>query len=40
MAPHVSGRTEGTQERRAAFIAEQLRRLAEGGPLENVLVQR
>jgi phosphoglycerate dehydrogenase-like enzyme len=37
MAPHVSGRTTGTQERRAAFLAEQLRRLEEGRPLENVL---
>ena len=40
IAPHVSGRTSGTQERRAAFIAQQLRRLADGRPLENVLVQR
>jgi phosphoglycerate dehydrogenase-like enzyme len=37
MAPHVSGHTIGTQERRAAFLAEQLRRLEEGRPLENVL---
>jgi phosphoglycerate dehydrogenase-like enzyme len=37
MAPHVSGRTTGTQERRAAFLAEQLRRLEDGRPLENVL---
>ena len=37
MTPHVSGRTTGTQERRAAFLAEQLRRLADGRPLENVL---
>jgi phosphoglycerate dehydrogenase-like enzyme len=37
MTPHVSGRTTGTQERRAAFLAEQLRRLAGGRPLENVL---
>lgn len=38
IAPHVSGRTTGTQERRAAFLTEQLRRLADGRPLENVLV--
>jgi len=37
MAPHVSGRTTGTQERRAGFLAEQLRRLADGRPLQNVL---
>lgn len=37
MAPHVSGRTTGTQERRAAFLADQLRRLDQGRPLENVL---
>jgi phosphoglycerate dehydrogenase-like enzyme len=37
MAPHVSGRTTGTQERRAAFLTEQLRRLEDGRPLENVL---
>jgi phosphoglycerate dehydrogenase-like enzyme len=37
MTPHVSGRTAGTQERRAAFLAEQLRRLADGRPLENLL---
>jgi phosphoglycerate dehydrogenase-like enzyme len=37
MTPHVSGRTTGTQERRAAFLAEQLRRLADGRPLANVL---
>jgi phosphoglycerate dehydrogenase-like enzyme len=37
MTPHVSGRTTGTQARRAAFLAEQLRRLADGRPLENVL---
>ena len=37
MAPHVSGRTTGTQERRAAFLAEQLRRLEAGRSLENVL---
>jgi len=37
MAPHVSGHTIGTQERRATFLVEQLRRLEEGRPLENVL---
>jgi phosphoglycerate dehydrogenase-like enzyme len=37
MAPHISGRTTGTQERRAAFVAGQLRRLEDGRPLENVL---
>jgi phosphoglycerate dehydrogenase-like enzyme len=37
MTPHVSGHTTGTQERRATFLAEQLRRLEEGRPLENVL---
>jgi phosphoglycerate dehydrogenase-like enzyme len=37
MTPHASGSTTGTQERRAAFLADQLRRLADGRPLENVL---
>lgn len=37
MTPHVSGRSEATHERRASFLVEQLRRLAEGGKLENVL---
>jgi phosphoglycerate dehydrogenase-like enzyme len=37
MTPHVSGRTAETRERRAAFLVEQLRRLAEGRALENVL---
>jgi phosphoglycerate dehydrogenase-like enzyme len=35
--PHISGWTEGLMERRYAFIAENIRRLAEGIPLENVV---
>lgn len=35
--PHISGWTEGLMERRYAFIAENIRRLAEGMPLENVV---
>jgi phosphoglycerate dehydrogenase-like enzyme len=35
--PHISGWTEGLMERRYAFIAENIRRLAEGRPLENVV---
>jgi phosphoglycerate dehydrogenase-like enzyme len=38
MTPHVSGRSEGTRVGRAEFVVEQLVRLAEGRPLENVLV--
>jgi phosphoglycerate dehydrogenase-like enzyme len=38
MTPHVSGRSEGTRVGRADFVVEQLVRLAEGRPLENVLV--
>jgi phosphoglycerate dehydrogenase-like enzyme len=37
MTPHVSGRSEGTRRGRTAFVVEQLVRLAEGRPLENVL---
>lgn len=37
MTPHVSGRSEGTRQGRARFLVEQLRRLEEGKPLENVL---
>ncbi|MEX2210560.1 MAG: 2-hydroxyacid dehydrogenase [Gaiellaceae bacterium] len=37
MTPHVSGRTVETRERRASFLVEQLRRLADGRELENVL---
>jgi phosphoglycerate dehydrogenase-like enzyme len=37
MTPHVSGRSEGTRVGRAAFVVEQLVRLAEGRPLKNVL---
>jgi phosphoglycerate dehydrogenase-like enzyme len=37
MTPHVSGRSEGTRRGRAAFVVEQLVRLAEGRPLENVV---
>jgi phosphoglycerate dehydrogenase-like enzyme len=39
MTPHVSGRSEGTRNGRAAFVVEQLVRLAEGRPLENVLAE-
>lgn len=37
MTPHVSGRSEGTRDGRLAFAVEQLVRLAEGRPLENVV---
>jgi phosphoglycerate dehydrogenase-like enzyme len=37
MTPHVSGRSNGTRRGRTAFVVEQLVRLAEGRPLENVL---
>lgn len=37
MSPHVSGRSDGTRRGRADFVVEQLIRLAEGQPLENVL---
>jgi phosphoglycerate dehydrogenase-like enzyme len=39
MTPHVSGRAEGTRRGRTAFVVEQLVRLAEGRPLENVLAE-
>ena len=39
MTPHVSGRSEGTRTGRADFVVEQLVRLAEGRPLENVLAE-
>jgi phosphoglycerate dehydrogenase-like enzyme len=39
MTPHVSGRSEGTQSGRAQFVVEQLVRLAEGRPLENVVAE-
>ena len=39
MTPHVSGRSEGTRAGRAAFVVEQLVRLAEGRPLQNVLAE-
>jgi phosphoglycerate dehydrogenase-like enzyme len=39
MTPHVSGRSEGTRKGRAEFVVEQLVRLAEGRPLENVLAE-
>jgi len=35
--PHISGWTEGLMRRRYAFIAENIRRLASGQPLENVV---
>jgi phosphoglycerate dehydrogenase-like enzyme len=38
MTPHVSGRAAGTRSGRTAFVVEQLVRLAEGRPLENVVV--
>lgn len=37
MTPHVSGRSEGTRLGRARFLVEQLRRLEEGRPLENIV---
>jgi phosphoglycerate dehydrogenase-like enzyme len=39
MTPHVSGRSEGTHSGRAEFVVEQLVRLVEGRPLENVLAE-
>jgi phosphoglycerate dehydrogenase-like enzyme len=39
MTPHVAGRSEGTRRGRTAFVVEQLARLAEGRPLENVLAE-
>ena len=35
--PHISGWTEGLMQRRYAFIAENIRKLASGQPLENVV---
>lgn len=37
MTPHVSGRSAGTDRYRRDFIVEQLLRLADGRPLENVV---
>ena len=37
MSPHASGRSRRAWERRWDFVAEQLRRLERGEPLENVL---
>jgi phosphoglycerate dehydrogenase-like enzyme len=37
MSPHASGRSRLAWERRWEFVAEQLRRLERGEPLENVL---
>jgi hypothetical protein len=39
MTLHVSGRSEGTCRGRIAFVVEQLVRLAEGRPLQNVLAE-
>jgi phosphoglycerate dehydrogenase-like enzyme len=39
MTPHVSGRSEGTRRGRTAFVVEQLVRLVEGRPLQNVLAE-
>jgi phosphoglycerate dehydrogenase-like enzyme len=39
MTPHVSGRSEGTRHGRTALVIEQLVRLAEGRPLQNVLAE-
>jgi phosphoglycerate dehydrogenase-like enzyme len=39
MTPHVSGRAEGTRSGRTGFVVEQLVRLAEGRPLENVVAE-
>ena len=37
MTPHHSGATEGTRTRRAATVAANIDRLANGQPLENVI---
>ena len=37
MTPHSSGRSETTRATRWAWLAAQLRRFAQGEPLENVL---
>ncbi len=37
MTPHVAGWTDGTVQYRWAAIAENLRRLAAGEPLQNVV---
>lgn len=37
MTPHLSGATEGTRTRRAATVAANIDRLANGEPLENVI---
>lgn len=39
MTPHVSGRSQGTRSGRADFVVDQLLRLAEGRPLQNVLAE-
>jgi phosphoglycerate dehydrogenase-like enzyme len=39
MTPHVSGRSEGTRRGRAVFVVDQLVRLAQGDPLENVVAE-
>ncbi len=39
MTPHVSGWTDGMLEARAALIAENIRRVAEGEPLLNLMSQ-
>jgi phosphoglycerate dehydrogenase-like enzyme len=39
MTPHVSGWSEGTAERRVAFIAENIRRAAAGEPLANIVAR-
>ena len=40
LTPHTAGYTEGTMRHRFAAIAENIRRLAEGEPLENVVWPR
>jgi phosphoglycerate dehydrogenase-like enzyme len=40
LTPHMSGWTDGTVRRRQATMAANIRRLAGGEPLDNVVVQR
>jgi phosphoglycerate dehydrogenase-like enzyme len=37
VTPHVGGAVPGTNERAAAAVADQLRRILDGRPLENVV---
>jgi phosphoglycerate dehydrogenase-like enzyme len=40
LTPHMSGYTEGTMRHRYAAIAENIRRLADNEPLDNVVWPR